>query len=104
MLAPFDPAQGGMWPRIVVAQSNQVFDISRSDPPTCTISGVSVKNWNLFTYLQKAAQAGTRVVIRIAPSPGNFEESILEGWPDTASAWAHTDHGAWRATWGLVAV
>jgi hypothetical protein len=85
MLAPFDPAQGGIWPRIVVAQSNQVFNISRSDPPTCTISGVSVKNWNLYNYLQNAAQkGGAWVVFRIAPSPGNFEESILNGWPDPA--------------------
>jgi len=42
-----------------------------------------VKNWNLYNYLQDAAQrGGAWVVFRIAPSPGNFEESILNSWDD----------------------
>jgi len=85
MLAPFSPETGGKWPRIVVAQSNQVFNINRYEEPDCRIQNVSVKNWNLFNYLRDAAQAGTRVVIRITPSPGNFEESIDPAWPDPAT-------------------
>ena len=83
MLAPFSPGTGGAWPQVVVAQSDQVFTINREQPPptgTCQINGVSVKNWTLYNYLEKAAQAGARVVIRIHPSPGNFQESILPGW------------------------
>ena len=42
-----------------------------------------MKNWNLYNYLQDAAQrGGAWVVFRIAPSPGNFEESILNSWDD----------------------
>lgn len=85
MLAPFDPEAGGKWPRVVVAQSNQVFNIHRYEEPDCRIQSVSVKNWTLFTYLREAAQAGTRVVIRITPSPGNFQDSIDPAWADPAT-------------------
>ena len=86
MLAPFEPDEGGIWPAIVVVQSRQVFTITRNDPPDCRISGVSVKNWTLYNYLRKAAQDGdTRVIFRITPSPGNFEESIDSAWPDPAT-------------------
>ncbi len=81
MLAPLDGAQGGIWPKVVVALSNQVFNINRD--ANCRISGVSVKNWTLFSYLRRAAQeGGTQVVFRIYPSPGNFEESVDPNWPD----------------------
>lgn len=81
MLAPFSPPVG-MWPRIVVVQSNQVFTITRYEKPNCRINGVIVKSQSLLTYLQQAAQVGTRVIIRISPSPGNFEESTNSLWPD----------------------
>jgi len=81
MLAPLDRAQGGIWPKVAVALSNQVFNFNRD--ANCRIIGVSVKNWTLFNYLRRAAQeGGTRVIFRIYPSPGNFEESIDPNWVD----------------------
>ena len=81
MLAPLDGAQGGIWPKVAVVLSNQVFNFNRD--ANCRIIGVSVKNWTLFNYLRRAAQeGGTRVIFRIYPSPGNFEESIDPNWPD----------------------
>lgn len=86
MLTPFDPrisqTPPGAWPAIIVAQSNQVFNINRStSPPDCKITNVTVKNQNAYNLLQDSARlGGTKVVIRIMPSPGNFAESIQSGW------------------------
>jgi hypothetical protein len=80
MLAPFDPALGGTWPKIAVALTRQVFNITR-DTTTCRINGMSVKNPYLYDFLRRATQqGGTRVIFRVFPSPGNFEESILPNW------------------------
>jgi len=81
MLAPLDGTQGGIWPKVAVALTNQVFNISRD--ANCRINGVSVKNPTLFGYLRRAVQeGGTQVIFRVYPSPGNFEESIDPNWPD----------------------
>lgn len=85
MLAPFDATQGGAWPRIVLALSNQVFSIHRD--ANCRITNVTVRNPNLYNYLRKAARAGsgvTSVMIRIYPSPGNFAQSTDPNWMDPA--------------------
>ena len=85
ILAPFDPsqAQDGIWPKLLVAQSSQVFNVKR-DADDCHITGISIKNQNLYDYLSWAAREGdTWVVIRIEPSPGNFAESADPAWsPD----------------------
>jgi hypothetical protein len=85
MLAPFDPTlgSGGAWPQIVVALSRQVFTVNRDAKCKITASTISILNNNLYSYLKRAAQAGTTaVMIRIYPSPGNFAESIDPAWPD----------------------
>lgn len=80
MLAPFDPEPGGAWPPVVVALTNQVFTITRG--ADCRITGVQVKHWNLYNYLRRAEQHDSWVIFRVYPSPGNFAESVLPGWPD----------------------
>ncbi|MFN8494407.1 MAG: hypothetical protein U0350_42800 [Caldilineaceae bacterium] len=76
------------WPAAVVIQSNQVYDIFRSDgigpsntpntgPKPCWVDRAAVKQNNrqdyaVYDYLTRAIHAGTKVVIRISPSPGNF--------------------------------
>lgn len=85
MLAPFDPSHShtGIWPKLVVAQSSQVFNVER-DSDDCHITGISIKNQNLYDYLSRAAREGDAwIVIRIEPSPGNFAESADPDWtPD----------------------
>jgi hypothetical protein len=83
MLRPFDPTQGGAWPKIAVALSHQLFTVNRD--ANCHITNVSInpKGQNLYNYLKRAAQQNnTMVMIRIYPSPGNFQESIDPNWPD----------------------
>lgn len=81
-----DPALGGKWPRAVVVLSNQVYQIHRypnTDPNyPCRIYGASPRPDRsvIFDYLKRAAQAGVRVIIRIYPSPGNFEDWDDPSW------------------------
>lgn len=85
MLSPFDPTQSqdGIWPKLIVAQSSQVFNVKR-DSDDCHITGISIKNLNLYNYLSRATREGEAwVVVRIEPSPGNFAESANPAWtPD----------------------
>ena len=61
------------WPAIIVVQSNQIYEIHRNTTAVgCSIQNASVRLPNAFAYLQAAAQAGSKVVIRITPSPGSF--------------------------------
>ncbi len=71
----------GTWPAAVVVQSNQLYNFSRPSTPSneeCRVNSASVKltgegePYNAFKYLTAAIKAGTKVVIRINPSPGNF--------------------------------
>ena len=83
MLAPFDPAKGGAWPKIAVALSHQLFTVNRD--ANCHITDVVINpnGQSLYNYLKKATQQGdTWVIVRIYPSPGNFQESIDPNWPD----------------------
>jgi hypothetical protein len=81
MLFPFsgDDPQGN-WPKVIVAQSRQVFNIDRDEE--CKLINVLVANWNAYFLLRDAARHGSQVVIRIMPSPGNFAESITADWQD----------------------
>lgn len=93
-LQRIDPALGGKWPRAVVVLSNQVFQIHRypsTDPNyPCRIYGASPRPDRpvIFDYLKRAAQAGVRVIIRIYPSPGNFED-----WDDPSRSNHHLSAG-----------
>ena len=65
--------QAAIWPAIIVVQSNQIYEIHRNTTAVgCSIQNASVRLPNAFAYLQAAAQAGSKVVIRITPSPGSF--------------------------------
>lgn len=88
-LALIDGDNGGEWPRVIVVQSKQVWNVWRPPDSPCEVAGADV--WddpqgvdrrNVYDYLTRAAQNGVTIIIRVAPSPGNFEEAILPGWPD----------------------
>ncbi len=64
----------GAYPAVVVVLSNQVYTISRSTTSPCNIISASVLHSHVFNYLTDAQAHGTRVVIRLYPSPGNFTD------------------------------
>ncbi len=76
MLQPIDGDNGGVWPRAVVVQSKQVYNVWRAPEAPCEVAGAGVRGDRdiVHGYMKRAAQAGVWVVIRIAPSPGNFED------------------------------
>lgn len=86
LLSRIDPQSGGEWPSVVVAISNQVYNINRypsNDPNNpCRIYSAGVRSPILFDYIKRASQAGVRVVIRLLPSPGNFEDWNNPNWPN----------------------
>jgi hypothetical protein len=73
-------ATDGAWPAAVVVQSDQLYNIQRATTGLCRVSDATVKQINdedyeLYTYLTEAVtEHGTIVVIRITPSPGNFDD------------------------------
>ncbi len=58
--------------------SDQVYTLHRYTTGKCRVVGVTLKltgegePYHVYNYLTAAAKAGTQVVIRINPSPGNF--------------------------------
>ncbi len=66
--------QGAIWPSMIVVLSNQVYNIVRANDDLCTIQRAEIRLPRMFDYLRRATQAGSKVVIRIYPSPGNFED------------------------------
>lgn len=73
------PSQG-YYPAVLVVLSSDVYNLTRSASSPCYISFVSsTKNQALFNYIRDAAQHGTQVVIRIWPSPGNYENAFGVG-------------------------
>ncbi len=89
VLQRIDPQLGGKWPRAVVVLSNQVYQINRAprgpDPnQSCRVQSASVRSDRtvIFDYIQRAAQAEVRVIIRIYPSPGNFPDWNDPNWPN----------------------
>lgn len=70
-----NPAQG-IYPAVLVVLSNNLYTYTRGGP-ACTINAVSgVTNQTLYDYIKSAAQHGTKVIIRIYPSPGNFQNAL----------------------------
>jgi hypothetical protein len=98
-LAMIDGDAGGVWPRVIVVQSKQVWNVWRPTESPCEVAGAGVRDdrANVYDYLTRVAQHGVMIIIRIAPSPGNFEEAILPGWPDPDIVpTPHVDHAARR--------
>jgi len=77
----------GDWPAAIVVLSNQIYTIHRypsSQDSQCNIQSVTVKNQYAFDYLKQAAQAGSKIVIRIYPSPGNFTDAVQVQTPSSS--------------------
>jgi hypothetical protein len=79
LLKRIDLTQGGTWPDTVVVLSRNVYDVPRNTSGDCRITGATGKYplltaTTVFTgYLQRASAAGVKIIIRIWPSPGNFD-------------------------------
>lgn len=79
-----DTAQG-IWPAAVVVLSDQLYTFSRyntpdNQNPLCRVIAAKPKNPNLYAYLTQAIKLhGTKVIIRIYPSPGNFTDYAKPG-------------------------
>jgi hypothetical protein len=75
-------ASQGVYPAVIVILSSDLFNYVRGGP-ACRISGINasnpVKNQALYNYLTDAARKGTKIVIRIFPSPGNFQNVLGMG-------------------------
>ncbi len=79
----------GTWPAAVVVQSDQIFNFHRHPKEfgdnKCRIMDAYLKltgegePYNAFKYLTAAINAGTKVIIRITPSPGNFVDCAAPG-------------------------
>ena len=62
MLTPYDPVRGGIWPKLVVVQSRQLFNVTRYTD-TCRIKSVSVLHWNLLNYLETIFQTDSNATL-----------------------------------------
>ncbi len=73
MLQPIDGENGGIFPAAVVVKSDQLYNIWRGGS-ICEVGSIDPQPRapTLFAYLRRASAAGTKVIIRINPSPGNF--------------------------------
>ena len=86
-LARIDPDQGGKWPSVLVFMSHQqLYDVNRYEPEDpeyalfpCRIKDVTVRLTNAYDYVKRTAAAGTKVVIRIWPSPGTIKSVPTTG-------------------------
>jgi len=65
---------GGVWPRAVVVQSDQLYFLDRHTTGQCSIAQARVRLEGLYAYLTEAQRNGVVVIIRITPSPGNFDD------------------------------
>ncbi len=65
---------GSVWPRAVVVQSNQLYYLDRPTTGQCAIAQARVRLPDLFNYLTEAQRNGVIIIIRITPSPGNFDD------------------------------
>ncbi len=79
MLQPADGDNGGVWPQSVVVLSSQIYNLGRphdptGDNPDCMIVNVDLFKPIVFEYLKRASANGVKVLIRISPSPGNFQD------------------------------
>jgi hypothetical protein len=77
------PDGDGIWPQAVVVLSSQLYILDRhpegGGDGLCRIAQAWVGREELYTYLTEAQQDDVKVIIRIEPSPGNFED-----WDDPA--------------------
>lgn len=76
MIEPIDGDNGGEWPKAVVVLSEQIWHIERNTTPPCEIVNVYPRPDRsvAYNYLRRAAQNQVQVIVRIYPSPGNFED------------------------------
>ncbi|MDY7080398.1 MAG: hypothetical protein SXV54_26255, partial [Chloroflexota bacterium] len=94
----------GVWPRAVVVQSDQLYILDRrpsEQDPLCPIAQARVRLGDLHNYLTEAQRNGVIVIIRITPSPGNFEDwenSAIEHVLNTGTT-PVGDNYCWSNSW-----
>jgi hypothetical protein len=76
MLQPIDGQKDGVYPRAVVVLSDQVWHLNRSPNGYCEVAGAIPRDdrSKVYDYLTRAAQNGVMILIRIYPTPGNFQD------------------------------
>lgn len=87
MLQPIDGDRGGVWPRAIVIQSKQLYNIWRPTSAPCGVAGADFwlgEGTNIRDYLNRAVRNGVTLIIRITPSAGNFVD-----WDDPARSNHH---------------
>lgn len=68
------PGPDGSFPAVVVVLSDQVFNINRATSGLCKIGSVSIRDQYAYDYLTLAQNNSAKIIFRIYPSPGNFED------------------------------
>ncbi len=67
---------GAIWPAVVVVMSDEVYYLDRRPESPCKIAQARVRVPNLYEYLTEAQRQGVIVLIRLHPSPGNFQDAV----------------------------
>jgi hypothetical protein len=92
LLTKIDGEQtGGIWPKAVVFLSNQLYNINRNSS-SCLIESATLRTdgTTLKNYLQRASQNGVMIIIRVYPSPGNFDDNqVLRTGPITGIGYCY---------------
>lgn len=76
MLDRLQGNEEGSLPAVIVVLSQEIYNVNRSKIGQCEITSVSIGREEDYDFLKSAAQAGTQIVIRVFPSPGNFEDAV----------------------------
>lgn len=86
----------GTWPDVIVVLSWQIYNRHRSGS-NCRIDSVAIplsSQANVRDYLQRASGANKRIIIRIMPSPGNFDSGhhLLTTSSSGCNEWANRSY------------
>lgn len=75
--------EGGIWPAVIVVLSQEIYTVNRSQEGRCDITDVTIGRQEDYNFLRLAARNGTKIVIRVYPSPGNFRDAVELNEPHT---------------------
>jgi len=103
LLARIDGDRPGVtWPKAVVFLSSQLYDLSRD--ANCRIktgaNDTTTGRPVILDYLQRASQNGVRIIIRVYPSPGNFDANY-NLWVDPIPGIGYCDWNNYRPAYDI---